>query len=530
MTCDAPGCIESYSIVLHQAMATGGVRRQLPISLAACLSREATAGKPSRYSRCMRARGCAHPTLQEFKSSYKYFVDISEYDGPSASSSQSYLAIIGAPAPPESGCNEEDSQPQLKVCGSWTWYACDFSDFDSPEKAVDFLVNEGLELLGDDLWFADDFSPTPSANVATKCSSDTHDIPTRAAGKENAAVPMTAQEMSSYSVEGNLSSPSREAEAERPTTPAPARHRRGLLRASLQPTLPSLPSGSSCSSLSPICATPSTSTSTTAPPVATPGLSTSTSPTRAPSQSDFATADAGPSRLVFEASDDAKILPALPAEPTLRRSKRKRSEPQAYADAPALPPVKKAKSVKGAVAKGGKNTPQGPKKRTTKRGVAHETAVAGPSNHGQATGATPEHTEDDVEDQSLPEAQAAEEHTQRPRRTGEEVKEDTVLNIPDHACTVVGCQLRWDPYRHEDNRTHLRKHFDVAQLQSKAGLACFFTGCIKTPPGTKLLGHIEEDHLTLPYLCPVRCGWRSSRSGYQGQHMRKTHHVMDWKR
>lgn len=223
-------------------------------------------------------------------------------------------------------------------------------------------------------------------------------------------------------------------------------------------------------------------------------------------------------------------LHTTPAEPTLRRSKRKRSAPQAYVDAPALPPVKKAKCVKGTVAKRRKNMSRGTKKRITTHGVAHKTSVAGPSYHAQAAGATPGHTEDHVGDQPLAGAETAEERTQRPRRTGEEVKEDTVLNIPNHACTVVGCQRQWDPYKHDDNRAHLGKHFDAAQLQSGAGLACFFPGCTKAPPGKKMLGHIEKDHLTLPYLCPVWCGWRSSRSGYQGQHMRKMHKVKDWKR
>ncbi|KAI0634930.1 hypothetical protein C8Q77DRAFT_1104804 [Trametes polyzona] len=52
---------------------------------------------------------------------------------------------------------------------------------------------------------------------------------------------------------------------------------------------------------------------------------------------------------------------------------------------------------------------------------------------------------------------------------------------------------------------------------------CFWVGCEATVAGSHLHEHIAETHTGMAYLCPVRCGWRSMRAGYQPQHMRKCH-------
>lgn len=103
-----------------------------------------------------------------------------------------------------------------------------------------------------------------------------------------------------------------------------------------------------------------------------------------------------------------------------------------------------------------------------------------------------------------------------------------VAEMPSHACDVDGCSGSWNPYTHKDNKKHLEKHFHAADLEGDANLVCVFDTCQTPVPGKDLLQHMEIHHIGLPYLCPIRCGWKSCRSSYQKQHMDDMHEGVPW--
>lgn len=386
----------------------------------------------------------------------------------------------------------------------------------------------------DDLLPNYEFGPKSPTIREAKCSGYTPDTPTRH-GKENIAVPQTPDSIASHSGEGKPGSPGRNLRVERSSTPSPAHRCSAMLQTFVESSSPSESRSAPDQSGSSRYARLSQLISESLEPLsAVPEYSAEASVSYHAESSSAAAMESAPSPPGLVIPDNFTVTnvtaAVIDSEPTLRRSSRKRTATPTYADVAPLP-AKKQKIVKDAVSKRQRKTSKGTKVQAMNHGRSHKAAVAGPSRRASTAVAAPAIPDEPEAEIALGEVEdAAETHTQRPRRTCEEVKEDMVLNLRNHACPVIGCQLEWNPYQHKDNRTHLAKHFSSAQLESDAGLTCPFPGCTTTPVGKKLLGHVEAEHLTLPYLCPVRCGWRSSRSGYQGQHMRKWHKVQDWKR
>ncbi|KAL1938869.1 hypothetical protein VTO73DRAFT_11249 [Trametes versicolor] len=450
----------------------------------------------------------------EFKSSETCFDDLSEYDDPSANFPPSYLAFIGVPIPPQSTSTRAGIS---SFAGS---------DERQRMKLLDFLGVGDLGPSLDDLLPNYDFAPKSPTIREAKCSGHPPGTPTRH-GKENIEAPQTPDAIDSHSGEGKPGSPGCNLQVERPSTPSPAHRCSAMLQTSLESSSPSR-SPNRSARLSALISEQLELLGDV--PEYCPKDSESSHASSSSSSAAIELAPSAPGLAIPDSSTDTNVTPAvIDSEPTLRRSSRKRTATPTYADAAPLP-AKKQKIVKGAASKRQRKTSKGTKVQAMNHGRSHKAAVAGPSRRASTAVAAPAIPDEPEAEIALVEVEdAAEAHTQRPRRTCEEVKEDMVLNLRNHACPLVGCQFEWNPYQHKDNRTHLAKHFSSAQLQSDAELACFFPGCPNTPAGKKLLGHVEADHLTLPYLCPVRCGWRSSRSGYQGQHMRKNHHVMNWK-
>ncbi|KAL1938866.1 hypothetical protein VTO73DRAFT_11246 [Trametes versicolor] len=231
---------------------------------------------------------------------------------------------------------------------------------------------------------------------------------------------------------------------------------------------------------------------------------------------------AGPSRLAPIAPRETAVQVEAPTVTELRRSSRKRTAPtHGYAEATTLPapPQKKRKADKGAISK------------TRRSGAASASArakqeepVAGPSHHATVTVPKPSGRKA----RSVNAASKKDTKVKRPRRTRAQVDMHKVADMPTHACNVDGCAGVWNPYKHDDNKEHLEKHFDTADLEGNADLVCVFDACQAPIPGKDLLQHMEIHHIGLPYLCPIRCGWQSCRSSYQKQHMDDMHEGVHW--
>lgn len=238
---------------------------------------------------------------------------------------------------------------------------------------------------------------------------------------------------------------------------------------------------------------------------------------------------AGPSYFVPIAPREATVQAEAPAATQLRRSSRKRASPTtSYAESAALPPPPSKKRK-------GSNGKASVERRQDASAVSYPTEqegpVAGPSR--PAAGVHVASSQD-----SAPSARKARPakaspknlrtKPKRARRTREEVNKYKVAGMLSQACDVEGCAEEWNPYTHDDNRTHLQGHFDVGDLKSSADLVCVFDACQEVVPGKGLLKHMEENHLGRPYLCPIGCGWQSSRSSWQTQHMRESHRGVHW--
>ncbi len=241
------------------------------------------------------------------------------------------------------------------------------------------------------------------------------------------------------------------------------------------------------------------------------------------SRGKVSTAVAGPSRLVPIAPREATVEVEAPTMPELRRSSRKRAAPTTgRAEAAVLPPSKKRKAVKDVSSNVRKPAT------VAVSTSAEEEPVAGPSRQTNKGAAPPPAAKPTTK--ARPAAARAKKGTQdkRPRRTRENVDKHKEADMPSYPCDVVGCSKVWNPYKHDENRRHLQGHFDAGDLESDVDLVCVFDVCQEDVPGKDLLKHMEEDHIGLPYLCPIRCGWRSSRSSYQTQHMHREHKGVSW--
>lgn len=147
-----------------------------------------------------------------------------------------------------------------------------------------------------------------------------------------------------------------------------------------------------------------------------------------------------------------------------------------------------------------------------------QVAIAGPSGHG--TGQDDATAEDDEHEET-------EAEHKRDRRTLNLVHKDMLLDLEPKACSINGCTQLWDPYGYYANQAHLHEHVAHEVLASGEKIACIFEGCEEMVSAKRLLLHIGKEHVGLPYLCPIRCGWATARPGYQAQHMR-TAHKMVW--
>lgn len=238
---------------------------------------------------------------------------------------------------------------------------------------------------------------------------------------------------------------------------------------------------------------------------------------------------AGPSYFVPIAPREATVQAEAPAATQLRRSSRKRASPTtSYAESAALPPPPSKKPK-------GSNGKASVTRRHDASAVSYPTEqegpVAGPSR--QAAGvhvASPQGAAPSARKARPAKASPKNLRTKpkRARRTREEVNKHKVTGMLSQACDVEGCEEEWNPYTHDGNRTHLEGHFDVGDLKSSADLVCVFDACQEVVPGKGLLKHMEENHLGRPYLCPIGCGWQSSRSSWQTQHMRESHRGVHW--
>ncbi|OJT02557.1 hypothetical protein TRAPUB_6925 [Trametes pubescens] len=231
---------------------------------------------------------------------------------------------------------------------------------------------------------------------------------------------------------------------------------------------------------------------------------------------------AGPSRLAPITPSETTVEAEATTVIELRRSSRKRTVPaNGYAEAAVLPPPppKKRRAANGTAAKARDSA-------STMASSAEEyRPVAGPSRQaGKSAASSPAANPSARKARSV----AVRTKAKRPRRTRERVDKHKVPDMPSLPCDVVGCTRVWDPYTHDENRKHLQKHFDAGDLESEAGLVCVLDVCQEGVPGKDLLRHMEENHIGLPYLCPIRCGWRASRSSRQTQHMHTAHKGVEW--
>lgn len=249
--------------------------------------------------------------------------------------------------------------------------------------------------------------------------------------------------------------------------------------------------------------------------------SASVSPTTRP-RGTVSNAVAGPSRLAPIAPRETAVHVEAPAVTELRRSSRKRTAPtNSYAEAAALPaPLQKKRKVN----KGAASKTRQPAAAPASTHAEQEGPVAGPSRQATVTGPKPSGRKA----RSVNAASKKDTKVKRPRRTRAQVDMHKVADMPTHACNVDGCARVWNPYKHEDNKEHLEKHFATADLEGNADLVCVFDACQTPVPGKDLLQHMEIHHIGLPYLCPIRCGWKSCRSSYQKQHMDDMHEGVPW--
>ncbi|OJT06410.1 hypothetical protein TRAPUB_2685 [Trametes pubescens] len=230
---------------------------------------------------------------------------------------------------------------------------------------------------------------------------------------------------------------------------------------------------------------------------------------------------AGPSRLVPNAPREATVQVEAPTMMELRRSSRKRTASTTVHAAPAVlapPPAKMRKTTKGVASK-----VRQPAAVAVSTSAEQEGPVAGPSREAAETGPKPSTSKArQVKVRSMKGTKA-----KRARRTCESVNKHKVANMPSHICGIDGCTRVWNPYTHKENKEHLQGHFDAGDLESEVELVCVFNLCQEVVPGKDLLKHMEN-HIGLPYLCPIRCGWRTSRSSYQTQHMHREHKGVLW--
>ncbi|KAI0634925.1 hypothetical protein C8Q77DRAFT_662363 [Trametes polyzona] len=164
-----------------------------------------------------------------------------------------------------------------------------------------------------------------------------------------------------------------------------------------------------------------------------------------------------------------------------------------------------------------------------RRAATVEAPVAGPSRHAHALRMEDAEVEDAeaeaMEDDIGAAAPTKKRNELRARRTQQELHKDVDLTLPLVACSTPGCAFLFNPLKFDKNQAHIEHHTGKtrAELKTTKEINCFWHGCDATVAGSHLHEHIAEMHTGMAYLCPVRCGWRSMRAGYQPQHMRKSH-------
>ncbi|KAL1938881.1 hypothetical protein VTO73DRAFT_11261 [Trametes versicolor] len=222
---------------------------------------------------------------------------------------------------------------------------------------------------------------------------------------------------------------------------------------------------------------------------------------------------AGPSYFVPIAPREATVQAEAPAATQLRRSSRKRASPTtSYAESAALPPPPSKKRK-------GSNGKASVTRRHDASAVSYPTEqegpVAGPSRQAAGVHVASPQAGAALSARKARPAKASPKNLRtkpkRARRTREEVNKYKVTGMLSQACDVEGCEEEWNPYTHDENRTHLEGHFDVGDLKSSVDLVCVFDACQEVVPGKGLLKHMEENHLGRPYLCPIGWGFTGCR-------------------
>lgn len=118
-------------------------------------------------------------------------------------------------------------------------------------------------------------------------------------------------------------------------------------------------------------------------------------------------------------------------------------------------------------------------------------------------------------------------HVKRARRTNAEIATTLVPGLMPSICGFSGCAFQHHPTSGDNNRDHIKgKHYAIALLSSANQLVCGWGNCGLPFVGTKMMAHIERDHIGYGYLCPVygvHCpkNWRGSRAKDQTTHARK---------
>lgn len=118
-------------------------------------------------------------------------------------------------------------------------------------------------------------------------------------------------------------------------------------------------------------------------------------------------------------------------------------------------------------------------------------------------------------------------HVKRARRTNAEIATTLVPGLMPSICGFSGCGFQHHPTSGDNNRDHIKeKHYAIALLSSANQLVCGWGNCGLPTAGTKMMAHIERDHIGYGYLCPVYgegCPkhWRGSRAKDQTTHSRK---------
>ncbi|EIW55978.1 uncharacterized protein TRAVEDRAFT_50468 [Trametes versicolor FP-101664 SS1] len=118
-------------------------------------------------------------------------------------------------------------------------------------------------------------------------------------------------------------------------------------------------------------------------------------------------------------------------------------------------------------------------------------------------------------------------HVKRARRTNAEIATTLVPGLTASICGFTCCGFQHHPTSGDNNRDHIKeKHYAIALLSSANQLVCGWGNCGLPFAGTKMMAHIERDHIGYGYLCPVYgedCPkhWRGSRAKDQTTHARK---------